>query len=357
MSNAIPQTMKAIVEDQQANWVTLKDNIIVPNPGENEVLVKVEYADQNPGDWKVASWISLDGALQGCDYAGTVVKLGSNLKSDLKVGDTVAGMITGGMRNDRGAFAEYLVVESDLTYRVPKELKLEGAPTFGAAWLTASQVILKSQGHSLSIPTDGSKWYIVYGGSSSVGLFALQIARTLGYKVLTFASPHSFDLVKSYGAHEVINYRDGDAIEQALKITNGEAVYAFDTISEGDSFNIALAALGSKGKQLNVINPPSEGFKDKMGNVELQHTVVYTLLGKDLNFSPRTPESPMIIPAVQDHYEFGKEVLKQTPEWITKYGFKANPIELRHGLEAIPQGLQDQKDGKISGKKVVYKIA
>ncbi|OCF72194.1 hypothetical protein I204_07459 [Kwoniella mangroviensis CBS 8886] len=316
MSTAIPQTMKAIVEDQQANWVTLKDNIPVPTPGENEVLVKVEYADQNPGDWKVASWISLDGALQGCDYAGTIVKLGSKLKSDLKVGDTVAGMITGGMRNDRGAFAEYLVVDSDLTYRVPKELKLEGAPTFGAAWLTASQ---------------------------SVGLFALQIARALGYKVLTFASPHSFDLVKSYGAHEVINYRDSDVIEQALKITNGEAVYAFDTISEGDSFKIALGSLGTKGKQLNVINSPPEGFKDESRNVELQHTVVYTLLGKELKFSPRTPELPTIIPAVQDHHEFGKEVFRKTPEWISRYGFKANPIELRHGLEAIPQGLQDQK--------------
>ncbi|WVW83493.1 hypothetical protein I302_105514 [Kwoniella bestiolae CBS 10118] len=357
MTSTIPQTMKAIVEDQQANWVTLKNDIPVPSPGDNEVLIKVEYAAQNPGDWKLAAWISLDGALHGCDFVGTVVKLGSNLRTSLELEDRIAGMILGGARKDRGAFAEYLVIESDLAFKVPKELRLEEAPTFGAAWLTAAQVIIHNQDHSLSSPVDRSKWYIVYGGSSSVGLFALQIAKALGYKVLTFASPHSFDLVRSYGADQVINYRDANAIDQALEITSGGAEYAFDTISEGGSFNIALKSLGLKGKQLNVLNPLPEGFAETKGSAEVQNTVVYTLLGKELNLALRTPETPSIIPFIQGEYDFGTELYKKTPEWIVRYGFKANPIDVRDGLELVSQGLKEQMEGKVSGKKLVYKIA
>ncbi|WWC61457.1 uncharacterized protein I303_104041 [Kwoniella dejecticola CBS 10117] len=358
MTSTIPTTMKAVIEDQAASWVTIKD-VPVPEPGENEVLIKVEYAAQNPSDWKLAAYMSVDGMTQGCDYSGTIVKLGSNLKVDLQVGDKIAGTITGGTVKGRGSYAEYMVAETDLTFKVPEGTDMAGASTFGVAWGTAAQIFFQSQTHSLTPlkPVEGSPWYTLYSGATSVGLFAIQIAKLLGYKVLTFASPHSFELVKSYGADEVINYKDADAVEQALKITNGGTELGFDTISEGGSFKIALGALGPKGKVLNVINPIPEEAKAIRPEIPLFHTIFYTTLGKELNFSPRTPDQPTIIPLIPENAAFGKEYHARTSELIAKHRIRANPVDLRQGLEAISQGLKDQMEGKVSGKKIVYKIA
>ncbi len=55
-----------------------------------------------------------------------------------------------------------------------------------------------------SSPFDPSQ-YLVYGGSSSVGLYTIQLAKLAGYKVIVTASPHSEKLVKSYGADEVVD--------------------------------------------------------------------------------------------------------------------------------------------------------
>lgn len=55
--------------------------------------------------------------------------------------------------------------------------------------------------------------------------------------------------------------------------------------------------------------------------------------------------------------KFGADIMSHTPELITKYGIKGNAIDLRGGLETVPQGFADMKAGKVSGKKFVYKVA
>ena len=122
--------------------------------------------------------------------------------------------------------------------------------------------------------------YIVYGASTSVGLFAIQVAKSLGYKVLGVCSPHSFDLAKSYGADATISYRDQEkAIAEALKITEGGVEYALDTISEGDTFKVTIGMMGKKGKQLNcILAVPDEGKQINPG-LRIEWTVMYTLFG------------------------------------------------------------------------------
>lgn len=80
-------------------------------------------------------------AIIGCDYSGTVVKLGNNVSNkNIKVGDRVAGCVHGGLFTDKGSYAEYLKVQSDLTFKVPERLSFEEAATFGVPWITAAQV-------------------------------------------------------------------------------------------------------------------------------------------------------------------------------------------------------------------------
>jgi NADPH:quinone reductase-like Zn-dependent oxidoreductase len=95
---------------------------------------------QNPTDWKHEAFFSPKDAIIGCDYAGTVVKLGNNLASPLQVGDKVAGWVHGGLFPNKGSYAEYAKQESDLLFKVPESISLKEASHFGCAWITALQV-------------------------------------------------------------------------------------------------------------------------------------------------------------------------------------------------------------------------
>ncbi|WRT67069.1 uncharacterized protein IL334_004035 [Kwoniella shivajii] len=360
MSNEIPQTMKALVQQDKENWIAVQE-IPVPKLDENEVLVKVEYIAQNPTDWKHAAFVSVPGVINGCDYAGTVVQLGENLKIALKVGDKVAGSTHGGIYKDKGAFAEYSRIESNMTFKIPDSLKEDEASTFGIGWGTACQALIQSQGHSWPPEkvSEGS-WYIVYGASSSVGLFAIQLAKAIGYKVLAVCSPHSYDLVKSYGADETVDYHDKDAaVTKAKEITGGGVPYALDTISEGESWKITAALMGNKGKQLNMLLPgPGEEDQKKYGpGIKFTRTLLYTAFGREFNFSPRA-EKPTMIPGSSDDRKFGEEWYAKTAEMIAKFNIKPNPISLRKGgLNDVSAGFQEMKEGKVSGTKIVYKVA
>ncbi|OCF71937.1 enoyl reductase [Kwoniella mangroviensis CBS 8886] len=360
MSTEIPKTMKAIVQQDKERWISIQEKP-VPQLEENEVLIKVDYAAQNPTDWKHALKVSEPGVINGCDFAGTIVKLGPNLKTPLQIGDKIAGCTHGGIYKDRGSYAQYARIESDMCFKIPDGLKPEEAATFGVAWVTACQAILESQKHAFppqKVP-EGS-WYIIYGASSSVGLFAIPLAKALGYKVLGVCSPHSFDLIKSYGADEAVDYHDKEAaIAKAKEITGCGVPLAFDTISESETWKLTVAMMGDKAKQLNLIlPPPSEEDKQKYAKgVTVDWTLMYTLFGREFNFTPVAPK-PTIIPAKPEDRKFGEEVFAKTPEFITKYGIKPNPIDLRSGgLNDVSNGFKEMKDGKVSGKKIVYKIA
>ncbi|WVN88983.1 uncharacterized protein L203_104198 [Cryptococcus depauperatus CBS 7841] len=355
---SVPTTMKAWTQTE-SNSLSITE-IPVPKPQANQVLVKVAYAAQNPTDWKHGNFLSLPGVINGCDFSGTVVSLGTHLASPLKVGDKVAGCVHGGWSKEEGSYAEYAIVESDLCFIVPESLKPEEAATFGVGWVTAAQTIVQRQGKAFP-PADtkvsGHPWYIIYGASTSVGLFAVPLAKVLGYRVLGVCSPHSFDLVKSYGADAVIDYHHHEkAIEDALKITDGGVEYALDTISEGDSFKLVINMMGKKAKQLNAILSVPEEAKKINPSLKSEFTVMYTLFGKAFNFMPRESNKTPI-PASKEDREFGVEIFKKTPELIVKYGLKPNPIEIKGGFGDVLEGLDDLKNGRVSGKKLVIKIA
>lgn len=66
---------------------------------------------------------------------------------------------------------------------------------------------------------------------------------------------------------------------------------------------------------------------------------------------------PRIIPAAPSDRKWGAELCARTPEFITVLGIRAPPFEVRGGLDAIPQGFEDMKANKVSGKRLVYKVS
>ncbi|ORY31400.1 enoyl reductase [Naematelia encephala] len=349
MPPSIPKTMKALMQEDKERKVSIKE-VPVPTLEANDVLVKIEYTALNPTDWKHSAVWSPPGCISGCDFSGTVVSIGTDLAVPLKVGDKVAGAVHGGVWPDKGSNAEYARAESDLVFKVPEGLEMDKAATFGVPWLTACQTLIESQGQQFPpAKVSGSPWLLIYGGSSSVGLFAIQLAKAMGYRVVAVCSPHSFDFVKSYGADELVDYHGGDAASEIKRITDGTLDRALDAISEGSSFEIAIGGFGKQGR-LNCILQPSDEVKGISKDVEIVFTTMKTLFGKAYKFGSED------MPASAKDRAFLVELMRKTPEIITKYGIRANRLLLRNGLEHITEGWQEMKEGKVSGKKLVYRI-
>ncbi|KAL7420011.1 hypothetical protein Q5752_004975 [Cryptotrichosporon argae] len=346
-----PKQMKALVEG--ADFKPAVQTIDVPQLEANDVLIKVAYASQNPTDWKHAAGISPPNAILGCDLAGTVVALGPDLKTPLQVGDRVAGFVHGGLFDSKGAYAEYARAESDLIWKVPDDVKLEDAATAGVPWITAAQALIHSQKKPFP-PAKEDEWLLVYGGSTGVGLYALQLAKLQGYKVVTTCSPHNFELVKSYGADAAVDYRAPNAAAQIKEATAGTVRLGLDCISEGDSFKISADAFGDNGGQLNTLLPPPQDRPRK--DVDLVMTLAYTLQGKAFDFGPRDGNKMHFDGSASDR-AFHVELCKHTPEYFAKHGLRAPPVKIRGGLEDIPAGFEEMKAGKVSGTRLVYKIA
>ena len=120
--------------------------------------------------------------------------------------------------------------------------------------------------------------FLVSGGATSVGMFAIQLARRAGYKVIATASPSSFDLVKSFGAHQVVSYRDQDAaLIEIKKITNGGVSAGLDCVGGQKNTTFAVNTFGPKGGKLSST---LMGSKSKRKDVELSPLMVFTVFGK-----------------------------------------------------------------------------
>lgn len=121
----------------------------------------------------------------------------------------------------------------------------------------------------------------MYGGSTSVGLFTIQVAKMYGYKVISTSSPHNANLVRSYGADHVVDYHDAEkCISEIKEITGGGVSIGLDAVSTSDSFKISLGAFKQGGGVLSCVIWPSEEDKALRSDVEIKMVVMYTTFGR-----------------------------------------------------------------------------
>ncbi|KAI0362627.1 GroES-like protein [Trametes cingulata] len=352
MASTIPQTMKALVV-QEGHRVAVQDHP-VPPVGDGDVLIKTVSVAQNPTDWKHVDRNGVPGTVLGCDFSGYVVKTGKNVSSP-KVGDHVAGFVHGATFTDEGAFAEYVKTPADLVWVVPENtLSHDEAATLGCAFWTAAQALFHKTRLGLVEPpakASGNEWIFVYGGSSAVGQFAIQLAHVAGYKVVTTASPRNFDLVKSLGADAVFDYKDPDVVKKIKEVTGDSVTKAVDAISLKESQGISAEVLApSGGKVVLVLGPAKDATSRK--DVQFIPTVIYTALGRAFTFNP----GQHFDVAPEDRAQI-VEFLKKVPQLVKDGAIKPAAVKLwEGGLAAIPDGLQYMREGKVSAEKIVYRV-
>jgi 2-desacetyl-2-hydroxyethyl bacteriochlorophyllide A dehydrogenase len=181
-------------------------DVPTPQVGPNGVLVQVHASSVNPMDWKLrkgllsALWNLRFPVIWGCDLSGVVAQVGSAVTL-FKPGDEVYGFKHGKVaKTYRGTYAEYVVVPESALARKPQRLGHEEAASIPLATSAAWQALV-GQGRLSA----GQK-VLVQAAAGGVGVFAVQIAKTVGAHVAATASARNQEFLRQLGADLVIDY-------------------------------------------------------------------------------------------------------------------------------------------------------
>lgn len=195
--------MKAAYIEDYGDFDQVKvDEMPKPVPGASEVLVEMKAASVNPIDWKLVHGdlkllLKLDfPQILGSDGAGVIREVGSGVTA-LQPGDEVFFRCGKG---DIGTYAEYFTLPAELVAKKPSRLSFEEAAGIPLVGLTAYQALVEKGGMKA-----GSR-VLIHAGSGGVGSFAIQLAKAYDAYVVTTASQKNFEMLKSLGADEVIDY-------------------------------------------------------------------------------------------------------------------------------------------------------
>jgi len=335
--------MKALVLNAEEKTAYVQEKA-QPDPAPDEVLVKVHAIALNPIDpLYVCNPLGDTGRTVGSDFAGTVTKLGADVpQNGPKVGDRVAGFLQGACsRNERpGAFAEYLIVPWDLVWRVPESISLESAASVSLCGLTAAQVFFYRLGFPapFSWSTEqfgsdiGTVNILIYGASTSVGLFAAQLARqgalASGKRIRLFgtASKARFPLLQAepYTYDHLVDYREPSWPEQIKNLTNGEGIHlALDCISEHDTVEKIHSTLATGSGRIAIVRSRQAGaWKAGPLDPEPIYGAVWEGLGVDIQYAFfKVPASPRARDFAVAFYQ-----------WLSETGaLEPNPIRLMPG--------------------------
>lgn len=321
------------------------DKAEMPKPAAGEVIIKNHAIAINPVDWKIQDsglFIQNWPMVIGCDVAGEIVEVGSDVK-DLKKGDRVLGHCTSlaTQASKNGAFQLYSATPAAITAKIPDSTSYSQASVLPLAIDTAAAGLYgtREQGfmgleYPTLTPTDSGKTLVVYGASSSVGALAIQLAVASGVYVIAIASKHNHEFCRSLGASETLDYKDASIVDDIAKAVKASEprnfIGVYDTISNADSYKITVPVVekcGPGNLAVTLPGPQQVGQGVKVGNV----------------FGISEATHPVWHSYVPEALQQGK--LKCVPE----------PLVIGKGLESLQKGCDKNKEG-VSAKKVVIEL-
>ena len=192
-----------------------------PTPAADELLIRVEAVGVNRPDvlQRAGAYPPPPGAspILGLECAGEVVAVGGEVTA-YKPGDKVCALTNG------GAYAEYCTAPAAQTLPWPKgydALTAAALPeTFFTVWAN-----LFGTPHAGGGRLAAGETVLVHGGSSGIGVTAIQVAKAFGAQVITtVGSQAKCEAVLGFGADHAINYREHDFAEEVKRITAGRGV-------------------------------------------------------------------------------------------------------------------------------------
>jgi NADPH:quinone reductase len=266
-----------------ANAVLQIGDMPKPEPGPNEVRVRLRWSGVNPSDVKSraglrSSSMPFPQVVPHSDGMGIVDAVGAGVTA-ARIGERV-WIWNGAWGRAMGTAAQFICLPSPQAVALPASVDDAAGACLGIPALTALHAVLLAGG------VQGQR-VLVAGGAGAVGHYAVQFAKLLGAQqvLATTSTPAKAALAKAAGADISINYRDGDAATQIREATKGEGV---DRIIELDiAANTALnLAVLRPGGAMVVYGSGAPKFELPFfpliaGNISLHFFIVYNLNAAD----------------------------------------------------------------------------
>ncbi|TEY47347.1 hypothetical protein BOTCAL_0307g00040 [Botryotinia calthae] len=360
---------EVIVHPSPDIWTEITE-VEIPQPGPHDVVIKVVVAGSNVKDWLHLK--ALKKSLNsGDDIAGVVQFIGTNVqtKNEYSLGDRVAAFHP--MMKRHGAYAEYAVALMHTVMKLLDIITFEEAATIPLVATTAALSLFRRQhlpppwsprADSVPLPL------IIYGASSSLGTFAVKLARASNiHPIIAIAggsSWHFHPLLDPSSGDKLIDYRLGtEQMIKATKVALGslECHHALDAISSNGtwipiSHMLAPSFSPQSPSYLSVVTGSNKYDEE---SIQTGIEVIYTMVGTAHTgvYEPDMVKQPS-----------DKEFVKGDPEWVAVF-FKymsqmlvdgrltGHPFDvIDGGLAGAGEGLRRLQRGQARGVKYVYKI-
>jgi NADPH:quinone reductase-like Zn-dependent oxidoreductase len=277
----------------------------------------------------------------GTDVAGEVHEVGEGV-THVKKGDRVLGHAFSLVSQDpkHGGFQLYTACWGLVVQKIPSSMSFNDAVVLPLAISTAAACLFKKETLALPLPATGTKpsssgkSVLVWGGSSSVGATAIQLAVGAGVKVVSVASKHNLDKVKDLGADAVFDYNSSSVADDIITALEGtEFAGICDTIGTPDAAKVWAPVYKKLGGRYGTVLPPNENFPEG-----IQGGAVF---------------GPSV--ALDDKYVGDVVWAKWVPESLENGALRPlpPPIVIEGGLDSVQKGYEAQKKGVSFGKIVI----
>jgi len=212
----------------------------LPEPRGAEVLIQVAAAGVNRPDvlQRLGKYPVPPGAsdLPGLEVAGVVVRLGAEV-TGLKVGDQVCALVPG------GGYAEYCVAPASHCLPIPRGLDFIQAASLPETFFTVWSNVYDRGG------LRPGETFLVQGGSSGIGVAAIQMVHAMGNRVFaTAGSAEKCAACEKLGAERAINYKSEDFVAVVRELTGGKGVDVILDMVAGNYLPRELKALADDGR-------------------------------------------------------------------------------------------------------------
>ncbi|KAJ6788505.1 hypothetical protein PWT90_01619 [Aphanocladium album] len=325
------------------------------------VLVKTKAVALNPTDWKAVhdSAGYAAGTRLGVDFAGVIEEVGPDV-TRFQTGDRVCGIAFGAKDRDHGAFGDYTIATAHTMAKIPDHLSFEEASTLGVGVTTCGQALYQCLNLPLP-PADTSEpqqTILIGGGSTATAVLGIQYAKLSGLRVIATASPYNFDYLQSLGVDVLLDYHEpaDELVKKVKAVVGDELTLAWDCSPNEKFQQVAALSLSSTKKGIYAtVNPltPADFLHDKNPLVETKFQLGYTAFGESF------ARGEYVFPASKEDAEFSGAFWEGSEKLLQEKRLQPTRATVNQGgegLEGVIAGLEDLRQGKVSGTKLVYSL-
>ncbi|KAF5229138.1 hypothetical protein FAUST_10610 [Fusarium austroamericanum] len=320
----------------------------IPQPGKNQLLVKVLVAGLNPHDQRsrdAGLFVTSMPYVIASDLVGEVITVGPGEYSvNFTPGEHVFGhtFAEGGSNNDFNGAQQYALVDARYVGKVASSgLSDDEASTIPVIVLAGFIALFSSSGLGLPAPFSpeaesfdfASTTLLVIGGGSNTGRAAVELAKLAGIgRIIAVAGHRNKETLESFGATNFIDRRAPDVLDQIRAITGDELIYAIDTVNPGVEQDLGIAALSNtkKGTLITLRRPEGEFDTARIGS-------------KSAGYERR-----LVLGVSPFHPEVTIGFWKEVPPWLKEKKLHPSSFEVIEGLDAdaVNKALDQYRDGR-----------